>query len=88
MTTYRIPNAYRDIIWLTASYSVIAGGWFIDNTYPPFIKREDEKEFYEIEGTDIVYMVRGFDHYEDAKQFAIDYHEAKADGFVHRIRLD
>ena len=57
-------------------------------TYPPFVTRTLAKEFTAVEGLEIVYMVRGFDDYSDARGFAITYHKAKHDGIVHRVRLD
>lgn len=78
----------RDVVWLTVTYSQTTGLWFIETTDPTFMTRTLAKEFFAVEGAHIIYMVRGFDYASDAKEFAIDYHEAKSDGFVSRIRLD
>lgn len=81
-------SSQREHIWLTVHYSPRTRGWFIYTTDPRFMSEAWAKEFTAIEGKDYVYMIQGFEHYEDAKEFAIDYHEAKRDGFVNRLRLD
>ena len=88
MTVEQYTRDDREIVWLTVDYLPAVGTWLIDTTYPPFIDRKLAKEFVAIEGNSIVYMVRGFDNYSDAKAFANTYHKAKKDGFVHRYRLD
>lgn len=85
---YHVDKDGRELVYLTATYSPVARGWFIEKTYPGFITKASFKTYIAIPGKDIVYMVAGFEHHEDTKQFAIDYHEAKRDGIVHRVRLD
>lgn len=88
MTSEQYYQARRSVVWITADYSPSSGMWFIYTTYPAFITRKLAKEYIEIEGTRITYMVRGFDNRNEAKQFAIDYYEARRDGLVSRVRLD
>ena len=88
MERYTILSDKREIVWLTVSYSPATKGWFVETTYPGFITHAIAKAYIAVRGQSITYMVKGFDDKPDAKEFAIDYHEAKRDGFVHRLRLD
>jgi len=88
MSLHRYNADKRQVVWLTVEYSPVAGMWLITTTFPAFITRKLATEFLAIEGTRIVYMVRGFDNLIDAQAFAITYDKAKRDGIVHRFRLD
>lgn len=88
MSAAQSDKQVKSVVWLTADYSPQSERWYVFTSIHPPIRRALFKDFIRIEGSEIIYMVSGFDNYEDSKGFAVTYWKAQRDGLVVRVRLD